>query len=677
MPEPEVDPLDHLVRAVRLVRAPDSLQGTSAVLGALRLLHACLLQQDTEPAVPADGEGAGSHKDRWGWLTRLLYDRRSEVKVLAAELLATVLKRAAAVSPSRAGLAQTVDSLEVPSQPPAASGVDDGEASEEGEGTGGDAAEWPPFELLRTIASDDCECTALRTRAITVLVDALVASAATSLEELSAGTLKLSSLFCAMYDCLSMRESVAVSAASIRPVITAALKLLNSGNQHLSRAARSHARAVKLLPAVVEVLNVRVDALLSVRALSRVSVFDEQYVTQDRASYFHGDQITLRSASSAVSELQGAGWGSLFRTHQVQEVDGLCACRTAACWLLHRLSALDAALFEECVTHSRLVHHLTICFSTKPQPLTPHSPCSFGFDCDHITAQAELLSLLIAKEGTSPAGYEPASAGALPDFVGRNSDVPGNLLRKVILVLAGLRDFRGGPQKLQHQIRCISALLRLLSLMVNEPLWRLQLGLGEADGVGALSEPCAYLFGLLLTMRASVSELAAGDFDSVAPPHLDRVSPTAALVSRLDFTVALFMQCSRDARLLFLEQCLLDKHERAAAGSQRALTLLEQHVQVLSSAAEKLQATTGSASAPAGPGASASVASMAGTAHTPAGKTRTPAGTATPLAARAGTASKLPSAAKSPASVTTAPAGGKVNQSMSSWATRTSQGSKW
>jgi hypothetical protein len=676
VPEPEVDVVDCLVRAVRLVRTPDSMQGTSAVLGVLRLLHASLVRQDELRAAQDRSDSARQpEKEQWKWLTRLLYDRRSEVKVLAVEILGLILRRQPSRESSVADLmGQTADSLD-----PEPAAEDTTPCEEELS----DAAQWPPYEVLRTISNDDSESVALRTRAIALLAQSLTSPAVQRADRHPALS-KLGSLFCAMHDCLSLRESIAVSTASIRAVLAAVYKLITCDNQRVAEEALGHARSLKLLPLVVEVLNVRTEALLGSRALARVCVFDEQYVPQERACYFHGDHITLRTAASSAVELQGAGWAALLRSQQATEVDGLRGCRTAACWLLYRLEAFSAVLFEECVAHSSLIHHLVTCFSSKPQPLSAQSPHAFAFDCDAVTAQAELLSMLITREGTSAAGQGPTSAGSLQDFVGRNPLVPGNLMKKLVLVLLGLRDLRASAQKLPHQLRCIGACLRLLSLMMNEPLWRQQLGVGEPDGIAALSDPCAYLFGLLLTLRTAAAELAGPE--ALCPPLCYRVSEAAALVGRLDFSLALFMQHSRDARLLFLQQSLQDKTRSVAAGRPSEAALFEQHVRVLVSATEKLSAAS-SANTVGVPAAGGTVASAAGTARTPNSKCRGATSHSTPGAVRgtgSGAHGKLSSAAKSPATVTAgtptsgqAHAGHKVNQSLSSWATRTSQGSKW
>lgn len=659
------DPVDHLVRIVKLVRTPDSMQGSSSVVGSLRLLYLCLLQRR--------GEGSLSWSLReseaqWKWLVRLMYDRRSEVKVLAVEVLSVVLRQIAAAEDA---LGITADSLAQ-----TAPAVHSGPVADVPAAVEDDLLHWPPFELLGHLVTDSTESTALRTRAIDILVHAYTEQPA--LKTLAKVHFKLSSVMGALFECLAVKDCDYASCCSIRSALAALTQLVSTRDDVLSQEVLQNARTMKLLPQVVEVLNVRVQGSLNVRALARVSVFDDEYISRERTTYFHGDALTLRAAAASSFELQGAGWLALQDAARRAEVDGMRASRAAACWLFFHLKAADAALFDECVEHSNLVYHLTTCFSAVAEPIAPGSVFGFEFECASMSAQAELLSLLISQEAAAMPSdasklLEPAPIGALYAYVQANEIVPSNVLKKIVLVLLNIMDVRvsatSAPvSRSQQQLHCISSCLRLLSLILNEAHWRDLLGLGGSQAHTVMSNTCAYMFDLLLSLRKLLSTLSVGAGEQ-------GVTLAAALVGRVDVTMALFMQHSYEARVLFVQHSV---HQQLAAVEVQHSdkSIFHQHIDTITSAVEFLNR------APVLPPQPSSHVSSGVSVVSTATPTFSASASLTPEAKRS--LQGLKAKTSSPAGVKTpgsAPATGAgkpaVNQSMSSWATRTSQSSKW
>ena len=657
----DCDPLELLIRTVRLVRTPDSMQSTSVVVSALRLLHAGLLQRMAQQDSPS--WSVEQSAVQWKWLIRLLYDRRSDIKVLAIEILGVVLKNTEADEPLRNDpFIQTADSLDP--EPESKTAVADSEVLLKEA-----AAEtsWPPFELLTHIVVDSTESTALRCRSIELLVHCR-----TTKTGCFCPALKLGALVNAVFECLSLRDTANASSAAICPALSALHRLITSQEQEFTAEVLALARAMKVLPLVVEVLNVRTQNLLAVRALARVSVWDEAFVASERAGFFDSDALSLRAVASTGMVFQGGGWRALQAAQRGAEADMLRSGRAVACWLLFELDKADKSLFDECIHHSNLIHFLATSFSAVATPTTngvPASPHGLIFEARSITAQAELLSMLISREGTGVSVDGPTASGALHDYIGKNPSVPSNLLKKIVLVLMGFKDFgrqKSSTVELSPKLSCISACLRLLCVMMNESLWRVQLGLGGGSpGEAGPSDPCAYLFDLLLSLRASLSAIALPG----NPLEAERVSEVGAVLSRVDLCTALFMQYSYGARLLFAEYCIEQKQDNAEVPC-----LLEEHVAVIAKAVEFLSTSPASSSV-----RNANV----GVSATPlVSKDFSAVGAVTPEAKRAlqglkdrASARKTPGPGSTPASA--AKAASKVNQSTSSWATRTSQGSRW
>lgn len=652
------------MRAVKLLRAPDSMQGSSAVTGLLRLLHACLLREQEQGVLSSSMEET---REQWKWLVRLLYDRRSEVKVLAVEVLTCVLRTArVAASDASVSVADSLDRpleqqlAEIPAVAPA-------------DGILG--ASWPPVEQLELIIADSSESAALRVRAVELLV---------FLHTKPRGAkqpCRLGPVLSALFDILSTKDNAMASAATILQAVSALSSLISSGDESAVQEALAQAKTMKVLPLVVEVLNVRILGSLGATALSRVSIWDEQYVSSDRTSFFHGDALSLRTAATASTDLQGAGWHAVQKSHTAGEVDALRACRTCVCWLLFQLDRADPSLFEQCIQHTNLVRYLATCFCAVSQPVAASSAFGFEFECDSVAAQAELLSMLIARVGTGASVDGPDAAGTLQDCLGKNGFVPGNLLKKILVVLLGMKDLKTGSPKLPPQLCAISACLRLLSLMLNEPLWRSQLGLDGTDGRGALSDPCAYLFDLLLSMRTALADL----HQPVCPPLCGEVSVEEAVVSRADFTIALFMQWSYAARVMFVQHSIDQKQAAARSNQGESLCLLEEYVRTIHSASEALSAAAAVPSAKrvsAPPGSGASVASSVATPAAARGKCELASSVSADAqrslhSLKAKTSTKKATPVATPTSTPANVRASKVSQSMSSWATRTSVSSKW
>ncbi|KAJ1430992.1 hypothetical protein B484DRAFT_448568 [Ochromonadaceae sp. CCMP2298] len=634
-----------LARVVRLLRAPDSLVGSSSVVGCLRLLHLCLLQLVRGRAVVWSEAEAGR---QWRWLTRLLYDRRTDVKLIAVQVLALLLKHTA----RPAGGSQTLayDSLDSDAE----------EAEVEAKEEGGEPDQcFPPYELLGHLASDSTESVLLRAHCVGLLSQAFC-------DPLLRRTSKItpSLLVSAICDCVSLHDPFAC-AASMHSALQSLLRLLACRDVQAQQSVLEMLARVKAVPLVVELLSAQLEDTLSERAMGRVRVRRDDYVSSQEAHY--DDAIArLQGGDEELEFCPGSAWASLLNTQRGRDRDALRGVTSSAAWFLFQLRAVESGLFDQCVRHSNLVFHLTTSFSQADPRLHSLPSRSFDLDCDCTHAQAELLSLLIGAEANKThralegdkKTYMGEGEGPLAAFVRDNSLVPSNVLKKVVLVLRSLmeRGFSSGGGGGSLRLQCASSCLRLLCAMMGEPHWCEGLGLGGAQE-GVLSDSASYLFELLLAMREVLQK--SPTMGTGAGGGAGAGAYTAGrLLSRLDFTLAMAMQHSFEARMLFVKhsveaQMIIVAGETGGggAGAGGGQSLFMQYVGTIASAVELLDAPT---PAPA-PTLARSVGSRASSRGASGGRR----GGAGPVA--------------------DAGAGGRpsVGQSMSSWATRSSQSSKW
>eukprot|EP01041_Mallomonas_annulata_P002347 gene2347-4560_t len=154
-------PLENICRCARQLRMPDSFISSSTLIGCLRVLLVTMRKEN----VPGDH---GGHRiemstrllvETWSWVVRLCFDRRGEVRVLAIELLGSVLFG--------------VDIIQEEGED-----VEGEEAVECNEMSGDERSDnivhqWPPLDSLYVIASDTCECTHVRGTAMLILANLL------------------------------------------------------------------------------------------------------------------------------------------------------------------------------------------------------------------------------------------------------------------------------------------------------------------------------------------------------------------------------------------------------------------------------------------------------------------------------------------------------------------------
>lgn len=614
-----------LVRVVKLVRTPDSLQSNAAVVGGLRLLYRCLVH------CTSSGSGVGlsytlrQSEVQWKWLVRLLYDRRAEVRVLALEVLAVVLRCVEAGDGGGVAGDASVDSLDHPAH----SSTD---AAEEGDtdvvdnnnSTLASVVSWPPFELLSHLAADSTESVTLRSRAVHLLVTSLLDQPA--LRPSLDAHFKLPVVVGALFDCMSLsaHDSPGACASSITSALSTLSLLLGARDEGIVQHTLTLVRTMKVLPLVVEVLNVRLGGVLNVRALLRVGVHDDLFLPSSSTTattfFNHHDSQSLRDTANTSHEVRGSGWRALHTAHRSVDRDALRSARSSACWLLFSLHTAHGELFGQCVQHSPLLHHLATSFSAVPEPTvrtassggSVYGSGAYGFDfeCGSVTAQAELLSLLISSEAATTGSNSTnpdVTTGALHAYVSQNEAVPGNLLKKIILVLLSVRDIHttsGGRDvsRRQTQLHCISACTRLLAVMLSVDHWRQHLGLGSSSGgtgseVGGMSGPCAYLVELLLSLRQSLSALNATTTTSDGDSSVD--NSAEALVLRLDLTLALILQHSAESKELFLQHSL--RGESSGSGGGRSeVCVFKQHIDTISSAVANLNTPPTTTSATVG-----------------------------------------------------------------------------
>ncbi len=127
-------PLHRLIRFCKVLRFPDSFQHNYLSSGSLSILVQFLQEENRESSLLISG--MVNDCDIWKWTIRMLYDRRSEIKLLTLEVLKIIFP-----------LFPTV--------------VHDIHPSED--------ITWPPIQELLHICSDDLECLLVRGMSLHIL----------------------------------------------------------------------------------------------------------------------------------------------------------------------------------------------------------------------------------------------------------------------------------------------------------------------------------------------------------------------------------------------------------------------------------------------------------------------------------------------------------------------------
>lgn len=582
----------NLVRSIKLLRSPNSMQGTASVVGNLRILLAVL-----QRCPPAAGRGSlpsvATHNSSlcagvdWKWLARLMYDRRGEVKLLALQVLAIVVKSEMGATGAASGGSSDSVAVDVD--------ADEMEACRDRSDQ-----QWPPMDVLYSAVKDSAESRMVRVTALSIVVERIVSGGKNDTSAQLSGVNYLV-IFSAIADCLSLNTASGNSttaallcAPSVDLAVSLVLQLL--AYAHADRDAAAEViplvRSLKILPLLVDLLQCNISSAFvsaAVERVSSVSANDHADLNRSGSDLLpSGDPSSPFSNSSEISDesievAQHSKYLSACHSLAAHAKDSVHVVQTRVVRLLLLLSEVDGGagpargLFSECLRHTAVVRHLL--YNMSHMSGRSGSDRGTQFELLNYSAHSDLLCLLVVRDESSR-GSSSAAAGSpsvLQSVLAGNDYVVEDMLKQMAGYLRyGINNnqllCRGAhaPHAAERDtLHFFDAIFRLLGTMLSSGQCRRAMSLGgPAPGYAEMGQYSLYLFRLVLCIREEICSLTG--------------AAAERLLVKTDLTVSLFLQHAYTAREVLLRSAS-DEED-----SEEGASLFDRCVQVVGQAAEFL-----------------------------------------------------------------------------------------
>jgi hypothetical protein len=584
--------VENIIRSVKLLRTPNSMQGSSGVVGNLRILHLILKGAASGDTSSPLWASLFAPSVSWRWVTRLAYDRRSEVKLLAFQILGLVLETRGELtkldgeSNSRSFLEDSLDQ-----------GRDDEPDAELEAARDRSEEQWPPLYVLYSALKDSVESRGVRALAISIVVSCIARRAASSPDDtLEQDGVNLRVLLAAMTECLSLSNEMS-GAASIDLVVEALLRLVGLAvtDERLARELLPLVGSLKLIPLLVETLHSGVADVLQDRAQGRVSPAPG-YIGSEHRQNYSSDLMTAFKQPQSIERKNGEEEETTCSNkHQMIRAAGRCqaentlfvvqgnVCRVL-CLLRHlnssgeQVMSVGEGLLYECLRHTHASKYLldNLCRPSRRGGSDLSVVAVFELPC--FQTHAQLLSLLIADDccGVASGGKQSVLQRCLAEGIFIVEDLVKQLVRYLHLATRSSDVLLATDDTLE----CYDALFRLLASMLSSPQWRMHMSLGGPfPGSGALGMFSEYLFALCLAFRALVEGAATkrnSSSTSDGSVVIDR------LLLKVNLVISLLLQHSHAARVLLMQP------SDESSSDSRGLQLFRSSVLLLSHAADFL-----------------------------------------------------------------------------------------
>lgn len=330
--------MDLILRAIKLLRTPDSFRGNGPTIAALRVFYTCVTQFSAAEQSSSSSSSCTTEESRWwrrvrdwGWIMRLGWDRRGEIRMLTMSVLQALLPLLPEVQGK--SLAITVDSLEGHSQ-----------------AVGHSVGEWPPVTSLLHVMLDCSEAHGIRA----VAMQTLLACSTSPGVSTTNGSIDMQHFLAAALDLLGvpstqfarLQGKAAVSASSSSAALTALLDLLITCP---FQEAVEAAKGLRVLPKLLELLRSDLRADLQHASLYRVGLVtskDETVTSMFPTSHTRGfgaPSSPDRFCSGKHYYLSSGGWESCWTKylHDSCEVSGSLL-QAGACRVANQLTSMFA-----------------------------------------------------------------------------------------------------------------------------------------------------------------------------------------------------------------------------------------------------------------------------------------------------------------------------------------------
>jgi len=497
--------LDLVLKSIRLLRTPDSLRGNGSLLSSLRLFFCCLTQFSSDSGA-SDEEGRWWRRVRdWGWIMRLGWDRRSEVRLLTVSILQALLP----VLPEVQGksLAITIDSLE-------------GHAADSPNRGLSGSSEWPPVESLTHVMLDCSEAHAVRAVALQSVV---ACSNGVPAEQLISAALDLIGAPSTQFS--RMQSSASVSAPSSSAALSALYTVVTT---YPAAEVAAAAKSLKMLPAIMSLVRNDVRSEMQQAALRRVGLLGPE---DERAtSLFPEGKRAGGAVRSSVRHFSLLGGWDACWLHFLRdkcEVSGSLA-QAAACRVLSVLGSASVPAnvpFLHAAKQTSLVRGLVSLLCSMDFLLQAPAKSGLTVAADHRTAAASdlLYALLSSEQGSE----------ALSGLLQAEPFIAGLVVRRLTIRLEQLMLDAAGASALSSSAAASAAstLKALCALLDNSVFAALLADLDwpgmDEDGQPQRPSPVSECTGALLRLRVGV---------------LDAEGATGLLGLRLDVAIGFWCQ---------------------------------------------------------------------------------------------------------------------------------------
>eukprot|EP01038_Epipyxis_sp_PR26KG_P012323 gene12323-16528_t len=529
-----------LIRIVKLLRYPDSLQSKSVIVKTLQLIHT-LLTYYLSNRVIKNNEIVFNVDHYSSWLVRLIYDRNIEIKLLALEIVRIILGQNATQTIIKSNDDNdTKDSLETI--------IED--------------SSWPPYQHIDHIIKDATESKTARCLAISIMIDNIIINDI-STGESSPKLTKLPVLLDCISSCLHAKDEMN-DLSTIHHSLQSLMRLLqyDISLSPSSTGLPIHIKNMKILPKIVELCNPHISHISN--KLIRIGLINiDNYLYSDNST-----NLELVS-SSFPSELMNSGWMNLIIPSKINDWIESMSVQTLALQLIHMYSIIDENALIDILDHSRLLTYFRIML-IEPfiEPIEIIRNELDKILCNYII-QMEFLSLLLIRDGKMNLDFMIQIASTHHDVKEIVQKILNRILSLVQLILDLLLSNKYDLNAIKYSqicelsIKLLSTICRVICCMLDKQSWREIFGIhtkitntvnnnnnnnntddNDYDDEKIKSNDIhdiIQLFSLLIINRKVLKQCSINninDFHGISLPQLN------SIISNIDITISLFMQYS-------------------------------------------------------------------------------------------------------------------------------------
>jgi len=458
--------VDRILRCARLMRSPDSMRGSTALLGSLRILLSLCIKgilriNDGQTTSSECTECTCFKCWRCDWILRYLHDRRSAVKAVALSLVYYSVTHETACS---------------------------------GEGSY-DTSNTSLIGIVRHLLLDSTECLTVRSLAARIYTHMVVVSANTS--PVSNEAPHFGVLLGYVADAFTLSD-FNLECGALEAGVECLAQLMCVDNLCHNESFLGLLTTLKVLPKVVCLLRPDLGSCLIEACASRSRL----------RQYLEADFMETPAVSGMIRR-----WADNILNHVLEaQMESLTQVKTVAVRILQRVHELGGVLFSTCIRHTSIVRNV-ISILTDPRTITypsiPKMSCGwndvvasnntshrvFFANSDLVSSCYDLFSVMLARDlevrqRRMPDGSEARALTGVEigDLIRDKAVVTGSIMftanQHMNTVLSLFESW--GPsvatEKISRYMDCaeqlVTSILRACCLMVTSPLWSQGLGLG-------------------------------------------------------------------------------------------------------------------------------------------------------------------------------------------------------